>query len=108
VREQRVIDLPEAVRKMTSLSAAHVGIVDRGRIAPGYFADLVLFDPGTVIDRATPTAPRETALGIRTVWVNGEIVYDRTDRAETTVGAISSGAPTGRYPGRVIRRPSSR
>jgi N-acyl-D-amino-acid deacylase len=95
VREQRVIDLPDAVRKMTSLSAAHVGILDRGRIAPGYLADLVLFDPGTVIDRATPTAPRETALGIRTVWVNGEIVYDR-------------GSPAGRYPGRVIRRPSSR
>src|SRR3712207_2867164 len=85
VREQGVIGLPEAVRKMTSLSAAHAGIVDRGRIAPGYFADLVLFDAGTVIDRATPTAPRETALGIRTVWVNGEVVYDQR-------------APTGRHP----------
>jgi N-acyl-D-amino-acid deacylase len=95
VRERRVIDLAEAVRKMTSLSAAHVGIADRGRIAAGYFADLVLFDPGPVIDRATPTAPRETAEGIRTVWVNGEIVYDR-------------GVTTARYPGRVIRRPSPR
>jgi N-acyl-D-amino-acid deacylase len=91
VREQRVVSLPEAVRKMTSLGAAHVGIPDRGRIAPGHFADLVLFDPATVIDRATPTAPRETAVGIRTVWVNGEIVYD-------------GGTPTGRHPGRVIRR----
>jgi N-acyl-D-amino-acid deacylase len=91
VREQGLISLPEAVRKMTSLSAAHMGIVDRGRIAPGYFADLVLFDPATVIDRATPTAPRETAVGIRTVWVNGDVVYD-------------AGAVTGRYPGRVVRR----
>lgn len=91
VREQGVISLPEAVRKMTSLGAAHVGIADRGRIASGYFADLVLFDPATVIDRATPIAPRETAVGIRTVWVNGAVVYD-------------AGAVTGRYPGRVVRR----
>jgi N-acyl-D-amino-acid deacylase len=91
VREQGVISLPEAIRKMTSLSAAHVGIAERGRVAPGYFADLVLFDPGTVIDRATPTAPRERSAGIRTVWVNGAIVYD-------------AGTTTGRYPGRVIRR----
>jgi len=80
---------------MTSLSAAHVGVAERGRIAPGYFADLVLFDPETVIDRATPTAPRETASGIRTVWVNGEVVYE-------------AGAGTGRHPGRVIRRSARR
>jgi N-acyl-D-amino-acid deacylase len=95
VREQGVISLPEAVRKMTSLSAAHVGIVDRGRIAPGYFADLVLFDPAAVLDRATPTAPRELSVGIRTVWTNGEVVYE-------------GGAPTGRRPGRVVRRATAR
>jgi N-acyl-D-amino-acid deacylase len=91
VREQGIVSLAEAVRKMTSLSAAHVGIRDRGRIAPGYFADLVLFDPATVLDRATPTAPRETAVGIHRVWVNGEVVYDGR-------------RVTGRYPGRVVRR----
>jgi N-acyl-D-amino-acid deacylase len=91
VREDGVLTLAEAVRKMTSLSAAHVGIRDRGRIAPGYFADLVLFDPRTVSDRATPTAPREVSIGIKTVWVNGQIVYQR-------------GAATGMYPGRVLRR----
>ena len=95
VRDQGVISLPEAVRKMTSLSAAHVGLVDRGRIAPGYFADLVLFDPATVLDRSTPTAPREPAVGIRTVWVNGVVVYE-------------GGAVTGRYPGRAIRRTAGR
>jgi N-acyl-D-amino-acid deacylase len=79
------------VRKMTSLSAAHVGISSRGRIATGFYADLVLFDAATVVDRATPTAPRELSAGIRTVWVNGEVVY-------------GSGSVTGRYPGRVIRR----
>ena len=91
VREQGVLTLPEAVRKMTSLSAAHVGIANRGRIAPGFYADLVLFDPATVADRATPAAPREPSAGIRTVWVNGQVVYE-------------SGSVTGRHPGRVIRR----
>jgi N-acyl-D-amino-acid deacylase len=91
VREQGSLSLPEAVRKMTSLSAMHVGIRDRGRIAPGNFADLVLFDPSTVGDRATPTAPRERSVGIRTVWVNGDVVYQ-------------NGAGTGRHPGRVLRR----
>jgi N-acyl-D-amino-acid deacylase len=95
VREQGVIGLPDAVRKMTSLAAAHVGITDRGRVAPGYFADLVLFDPGTVIDRATPTAPREPSSGIRTVWVNGDVVYD-------------AGRTTGHHSGRVIRRAPTR
>ncbi len=93
VREGRVLTLPEAVRKMTSLGAQHVGLRDRGRIAPGYFADLVLFDPNTVSDRATPTAPREPSVGIRTVWVNGQIVFEH-------------GNTTGRYPGRVLRRVS--
>ena len=91
VREQGSLTLPEAVRKMTGLSAAHVGIRDRGRIAPGYFADLVLFDPNVVGDRATPTDPRQPSVGIHTVWVNGEIVYQ-------------NGGVTGRHPGRVLRR----
>jgi N-acyl-D-amino-acid deacylase len=95
VREQGVIGLPEAVRKMTSLAAEHVGIRDRGRIAPGYFADLVLFDPGSVIDRATPTAPREPSVGIRTVWVNGRVVFE-------------GGRVSGEHPGRVIRRREAR
>jgi N-acyl-D-amino-acid deacylase len=93
VREQGTMTLPEAVRKMTELSAAHVGIRERGRIAPGYFADLVLFDPTTVGDRATPTAPREQSVGIHTVWVNGDVVYQ-------------NGRVTGRHPGRVLRRPN--
>jgi N-acyl-D-amino-acid deacylase len=91
VRERRVLSLEGAVRKMTSLSAANVGIVRRGQIAPGYYADLVLFDPQTVQDMATPTDPRRPSVGIRTVWVNGAVVYD-------------GGATTGRHPGRPIRR----
>jgi N-acyl-D-amino-acid deacylase len=91
VRERGVLTLAEAVRKMTSLAAEHVGLEGRGRIAPGHAADLVLFDPATVRDVATPAAPHELSQGIRTVWVNGEAVWE-------------DGRPTGRYPGRVLRR----
>jgi N-acyl-D-amino-acid deacylase len=91
VRDRGMMPLPEAVRRMTSLAAAHVGIADRGRIAPGQRADLVLFDPATVNDRATPDEPHALSVGITTVWVNGEVVFE-------------SGRTTGRHPGMVIRR----
>ena len=91
VREQHVVALPEAIRKMTSLAAANVGIHDRGRIAPGMRADLVLFDPSTVIDRATPREPHALSAGIVRVWVNGILAYD-------------DGKATGARSGAVIRR----
>lgn len=91
VREQRIMPLEEAIRKATSLAAANVGIRDRGQITVGSYADLVLFDPETVIDRATPTEPHLTSTGIRRVWVNGAAVYD----GEQATGAL---------PGRVIKR----
>lgn len=75
VRERKILSLEEAVRRMTSLAAQHMGIKDRGTIAPGMFADLVLFDPATVADRATPQEPHLTSVGIATVWVNGAEVY---------------------------------
>lgn len=92
VRERGVVDLATAVHKASGLAAAHVGIRDRGTIAPGRIADLVLFDPDTILDRATPEHPHEPSVGIRTVWVNGEVVY-------------RDGRPTGRRPGRPIWRP---
>ena len=91
VRERKVMALEEAVRRMTSLAAAHMGIRDRGRIAPGMFADLVLFDPATVADRATPQQPHLTSVGIARVWVNGQEVF-------------ANGTTTGARPGRTIRR----
>jgi N-acyl-D-amino-acid deacylase len=75
---------------MTSLAAAHMGIRDRGRIAVGLAADLVLVDTAAFRDRSTPAEPRATAAGVKAVWVNGVLVYN--------------GSPTGAYPGRVIRR----
>ncbi|MEM7350018.1 MAG: D-aminoacylase [Acidobacteriota bacterium] len=90
-RDRGDLSLEEAIRKMTSLAAEHMGLADRGVIRPGAFADLVLLDPERVIDRATPSEPQQTALGIERVWVAGETVY---------VG----GAPSGATPGRVLRR----
>ena len=90
VREQRVIPLEDAVRKMTRFPARNMGIQDRGVIAVGAKADLVLFSPESVIDRSTTTTPQTPAAGVRIVWVNGDIVYQ-------------DGKPTGRYPGRALR-----
>ena len=91
VREQRWLSLPEAVRRMTSLPAARLGLTDRGRIAPGARADLVLFDAATIADRSTFDAPRDLAVGMHTVWVNGEPVW-------------REGHATTARPGRVISR----
>ena len=91
VREQGVLILPDAIRKMTSASAAALGLKQRGLIAQGYYADLVLFDPARVIDRATTKDPRALSEGIERVWVNGEVVYEQNKA-------------TGRTPGKVLRR----
>ena len=91
VRERQVVSLEEAIRKITALSAAQVGIVDRGSIEVGQYADLVLFDPETIIDQATTEKPHAISLGIERVWVNGQVVYQ-------------DGSITGRRSGSVIRR----
>lgn len=95
VRDRKLFPLEEAVRKMTTLSAANVGLVNRGHIAPGYFADLVLFDPATVKDRADFGSAQAQAVGINTVWVNGEVVFRD---GKTT--AVYSGRPLRRAPAR--------
>lgn len=91
VREQRRFPLEVAVRKMSALGAAHTGIARRGELRPGWYADLVLFDPARVIDRATPAEPHLLSEGIERVWVNGREVF-------------AGGRTTGATPGRVIRR----
>lgn len=90
-RDQGMMRLEQAIHKMTGLSAAHMGFTKRGLIRPGQAADLVLFDPATVIDHATPDNPQAPNTGITRVWVNGQVVFDK-------------GAASGLYPGRVIRR----
>ncbi len=86
-----MLGLEEAVRKMSGASAAGFGLGDRGQIRPGQAADLVLFDPALVLDRATTGEPHALADGIASVWVNGELVYE-------------NGRATGRRPGRPLRR----
>ena len=91
VRDKRLFSSEEAVRKMSSLPAANAGIAKRGLIAPDYFADLVVFDPSTIADRADFGHAQDLAVGVRSVWVNGEIVFD-------------NGKPTHAYSGRALRR----
>jgi N-acyl-D-amino-acid deacylase len=87
VRERQLLSLEEAVRRMTSLAAATFGLVNRGRVEPGYWADLVLFDPATVMDTATYDDPKQAPRGIRLVTVNGEVAYQ---------DGVHSGAGSGR------------
>jgi N-acyl-D-amino-acid deacylase len=75
VRERQVMTLEEAIHKMTAGAALSHGIHDRGLIEPGAYADLVLFDPATVSDRATTEEPRARAEGIEGVWINGHLIY---------------------------------
>jgi N-acyl-D-amino-acid deacylase len=76
VRERNVLSLADAVHRLTGVPARVFGLEDRGTIRVGAFADLVLFDAATVMDRATFEAPTETALGIEQVWVSGEAVWN--------------------------------
>ena len=76
VREKRVITLEEAVRKMTSLPADHVGLSERGTLTEGTIADIVVFDPETVADRATFQDPHQYPAGIDWVIINGIVAVD--------------------------------
>ena len=92
VRERGILALPEAVRRMTSLSAQTFGMVERGQIKEGYWADLVLFDPNTIIDGATYDAPQTEPDGIRLVIVNGAVAYERP---EPSLEGVHTGVGTG-------------
>ena len=91
IRERGVLSLEEGIRRISALSARQAGIADRGLIAPGHYADLVLFDPAQIADRATYEDPHLPSVGIVRVWVNGVPVFER-------------GQVTGKRPGAVIRR----
>jgi N-acyl-D-amino-acid deacylase len=91
VREERLLPLETAIHKMTGLPARRLGFTDRGLIAPGYVADLVLLDPATIADRATYSEPHRYATGIVHLLVGGKPV-------------IWDGKLTGERPGRVLRK----
>jgi N-acyl-D-aspartate/D-glutamate deacylase len=92
VREMKELTLPEAIRKMTSMNAAKIGILDRGLIREGFRGDVTLFDAKTVIDRATFEDPHQYPVGIPYVIVNGVLVLDDSEH-------------TGKLPGKVLRGP---
>ncbi len=92
VRDEQIIPLEEAMRKLTSLPATNLRIRDRGRLEPGYFADVVVFDPATIQDHATYEEPHQYSTGVHHVWVNGTQV-------------LKNGEHTGATPGRVVRGP---
>jgi len=92
VREQKAIALPDAIRKMTSMNADKISILDRGLLKEGFRADITLFDPDTVIDKSTFEKPHQYPEGIPYVIVNGKLVLD-------------NGTHTGELPGVVIRGP---
>ena len=92
VRERNILSLEEAVRKMTSLPAQILSIKQRGLIKEGYYADLTIFDPKIILDKATFEDPHQYAIGVISVIVNGEIVIDQ-------------GVHNGNKPGRVLRGP---
>jgi N-acyl-D-amino-acid deacylase len=92
VRDEQWLSLPEAIRKMTSMPAARLKIKDRGTIAVGMKADLMLFDPATIIDRSTFEQPRLRPRGMHRVFVNGQPVW-------------AGDSPDGQRPGIVLTRP---
>jgi N-acyl-D-amino-acid deacylase len=92
VRDAKAVTLAEAIRRLTSLPAANLRIADRGRLRAGYFADLAIFDPRAVADRATYERPHQYAVGMRHVFVNG-------------VQVLRDGDHTGAKPGRFVRGP---
>ena len=90
VRERGLLRLEDAIRKMTSLNAAKLGLHDRGLLQPGFFADITLFDPDRVMDRSTYSDPFHYSQGVEYVLVNGQLVLDK-------------GTHTSARPGRVLR-----
>jgi N-acyl-D-amino-acid deacylase len=92
VREEKLISLEEAIRKLTNLPATNLGLDHRGLIKNDYFADIVVFDPKTIIDRATYEKPHQYAEGVKHVFVNG-------------VQVLRDGEHTGTKPGKALWGP---
>jgi N-acyl-D-amino-acid deacylase len=90
VRDEKLITLPEAVRRVTSLPAGNLALKQRGLLKAGYFADIVVFDPATIQDHATFEKPQQFSTGVSHVVINGGV-------------ALSNGEPTGKATGRVVR-----
>jgi len=95
VREDKIFTLEDAIRKMTVLPAQRVGLKDRGLLKPGFYADITIFNPATIIDKATFEDPHQYSEGVSRVLVNGKLVWE-------------NGASTGNLPGMILRGPGYR
>jgi N-acyl-D-amino-acid deacylase len=95
VRDEKALTLPAAIRKLSSLPATNLGLDRRGFLKPGMFADVVVFDPATIADRATYENPQQYAVGVRQVFVNG-------------VHVLKDGEPTGSPAGRALKGPGAK
>jgi N-acyl-D-aspartate/D-glutamate deacylase len=94
VREEKLVPLPEAIRRLSGQPAANLGLDGRGLLQPGMYADVVVFDPATIADRATFENPHQYSVGVRHVFVNGRQV-------------LKDGEHTGALPGRALRGPGA-
>jgi N-acyl-D-amino-acid deacylase len=92
VRDEKAANLPDAIRRLTSLPATNLSIRQRGWLKPGYYADVVVFDPATIADHATYAQPHQLSTGVRDVFVNG-------------VQVLSGGQHTGAKPGQFVHGP---
>jgi N-acyl-D-amino-acid deacylase len=92
VRDEKAATLPDAIRRLTSLPATNLSIRQRGSLKPGYYADVVVFDPATIQDHATFEKPQQLATGVSDVFING-------------VQVLKDGQHTGAKPGRFVRGP---
>jgi dihydroorotase/N-acyl-D-amino-acid deacylase len=97
VREKRLLTLEDAVRRMTSFPASRLRLVDRGILRPGTKADITVFDPATVRDRATFEQPHQYADGFSHVIVNGQVVFEKGEMTAARPGRVLYG------PGRVVQ-----
>jgi N-acyl-D-amino-acid deacylase len=95
VREEKVATLPEAIRRLSGLPASNLGLDHRGLLQPGMYADVVVFDPATIADKATYEKPHQYAVGVRHVFVNG-------------VAVLKNGEHTGAKPGRALNGPGAK
>jgi N-acyl-D-aspartate/D-glutamate deacylase len=95
VREEKVLTLEDAIRKMTWAVASRLRITDRGLLQPGLYADVVIFDPATIGDRATFEDSHQLSVGVRDVWVNG-------------VRVLADGQHTDARPGRIVEGPGKK
>jgi N-acyl-D-aspartate/D-glutamate deacylase len=88
VRDTGILSESEAIKKMTAMPADRLGLPDRGRLAPGQFADIVVYNPRTIADPATFADPHRFAIGIEYVLVNGRVAWEGGSRADVLAGRV--------------------